>query len=236
MKIIFEGAKIVFGDRRLWPFLWRPWVLSGVLFLAVLLGGYVFWLPYAGALAGRLGLPDWVGASLGTVLYAVVWWFASGVVFLFLAGILSSLLWDELSRQVELRLTGTFADRAPGCAGQAWDTLVRLPFSAAIALGTLLLGWTCLGITGVLLAGWLGVYDYSACAYVRRSILFPSQFFRVLRSPSWAGFALGSGFITLLPFVNVFLFPALVAGGTMLCLEGEENRKAKPSSGSDSYL
>lgn len=230
MGYILAGIKIVFGDRRLWPYLWRPWVLSGLLFTGVLIGGYVFWLPYAGDLAARLGLPEWVGASLGTLLYALVWWFASGVVFLFIAGILSSLLWDEVSRQVELRLTGRYADRSPGCAGQGWDTLIRLPFTASIAVATLVLGWTCLGVTGVVLAGWLGLYDYTACAYVRRSVLFPSQFIRAFRSPSWVGFALGSGFITLLPFLNVLLFPALVAGGTILCMEGEDGWNAKPSS------
>lgn len=229
MGYIVDGIRIVFGDRRLWPFLWRPWVLSGVLFTVVLVAGYLFWLPQAGALASRLGLPEWVGATLGTFLYAVVWFFASGVVFLFLAGILSSLLWDDLSKQVELRVTGRFADRAPGCAGQAWDTLIRLPFAGFIALSTLLLGWTCLGFTGIVLAGWLGLYDYSACAYVRRGLLFPSQFFRAMRSRAWLGFALGSGTITLMPFLNVLLFPALVAGGTLLCLEGEENGNAKPS-------
>lgn len=203
------------------PFLWKPWMWSLVIFLAVLALGYVIWLPVAASLAERWGVASWLGATVGTLLYAVFWFFASGVVFLSLAGLLSSLLWDGLSIAVEKIVRGHAADQAPALAGQIWDTVIRLPFVTFIVLATLLLGWSCFGVTGVVLAGWLGLYDYTACAYLRRRVNFIGQFFRVFRNRSWFGFALLSGLVTLIPFLNVLFLPALVAGGTLLCMDAE---------------
>lgn len=229
MGYVLRGMRMVFNEPRLRPFLWKPWVTSLIIFLAVLVLGFALWVPVAAGLATSLGLPGWLGAGLGAVLYGLLWWFAAGVVFLFFAGILSSLLWDRLSAEVE-SLAGVSNSRTPpGCGLQLWDTLLRLPFTFLIAAATLIVGWTCLGLTGVLLAGWLSLYDYTACAYVRRHILFSRQFFRVFRNPSWPGFALASGLITLLPFVNVLLMPALVAAGTLLCADAEHDRRHSPA-------
>ncbi|MBX7133636.1 MAG: EI24 domain-containing protein [Fimbriimonadaceae bacterium] len=222
MRYVLRGIELAFGDRRLRPFLWKPWLWSLLIFLCVLVVGYLIWLPFSASLAQKWGVSAWLGATLGTVIYAVFWIFASGVVFLSLAGLLSSLLWDGLSIEVEKIERGYAADRAPALAGQIWDTLIRLPFVVFIVLSTLLFGWTCFGTAGVLLAGWLGLYDYTACAYLRRQVNFVGQFGRVFRSRAWFGFAVLAGLVTLIPFLNVLFLPALVAGGTLLCMNAED--------------
>lgn len=222
-----RGLNLVTQNRELWSTIWKPWLISALLFFAILIGGFLLWVPIAGNLAERWGVTRIVGTSIGTAVYAVVWWFVSGVVYLGLTGLASSLLWDKLSQKIELFERGVFARSAPSFGWQVYDTLIRLPFTIFIVFGSLLFGWFCFGIIAIGLAGWLGLFDYSACAYIRRNILFTKQFMVAPRAPGALGFILISGLITLMPVVNVLLLPAMVAGGTLLCL-AERKRAMAP--------
>jgi hypothetical protein len=92
--------------------------------------------------------------------------------------------------------------------------------SLFIAFATILLGWLFFGIVGVVLAGWLGLLDYTSNAFARRGILIDRQFSSVRKLPGWGGFLVSAGVVALFPFLNVLLLPALVAGGTILCGKG----------------
>lgn len=187
---------------------------SAAFSLATIVAGYLLLGPWMREVAESAGLGGRAAAWLSGGLYALVWIVIAGPVFFALAGFTSSLFWDGLSREVERRLGIAPPKRGPGVAAQAFDTIVRLPFTLAIAFFSLVLG----GIVAVpvVLVGWLSLYDFTAPASVRRGVLFPRQFRQAWRSEGAIGFALGCGLISLFPLINVLLMPALVAGGTAL--------------------
>jgi uncharacterized protein involved in cysteine biosynthesis len=166
-------------------------------------------------------------AGLGNLLFAFVLILFSGTLYLTLAGLLSSLLWDRLSVEVEREAGFVPAQTKVGCATTVGDTVVRGLFSFFIAVAAFGCGWLCFGVIALGLAGWLGLYDYSASAFLRRGVSFPGQFVRAPGLPGALGFALVSGLLTLIPLLNVLSLPALVAGGTLLVAESEKSL-AKP--------
>jgi uncharacterized protein involved in cysteine biosynthesis len=178
-------------------------------------------VPWIEGLLARWDLMPQVGFGVGSVLYAVAIWFFGGVLYLALSGVLSSLLWDRLSMEVERGIRGTAALQSVGCVGTLWDTVLRGTFSCAIAVASFAFGCCTFGIAGVLLAGWLGLLDYTASPFIRRGVLFTGQFGRVFSLKGWRSFAIGAGVITLAPLVNVLLLPAMVVGGTLLYLDSE---------------
>lgn len=137
--------------------------------------------------------------------------------YLGIAGILSSFLWEKLSVEIEkLECSLPETSTSPGVGGVVYDTAIRGALSLLIAILTLATGWLCFGAVGIFLAGFLGLLDYTSCAFARRGILIDRQFGHVRQLEGWRSFLVASGFVSLFPFVNVLMLPALVAGGTLL--------------------
>jgi uncharacterized protein involved in cysteine biosynthesis len=221
MRYLVRGFGILARNRHLWKYLVRPVLLSGLVFLAIVATGYVILVPRVADLLAGLGVPGWLSTGGATLLYAVLWLFLSGIVFLGIASLFSSLMWDGLSMEVE-RLE--FGD--PGGEPARWpvalgDIIRRGAFSLTVAALGIGCGWVLFGSVAVFLTGVLGLFDYTASAYLRRGISFPEQMARVGRCPGWAGFMLVAGVVTLIPFVNVLMLPAMVAGGTLMAAESE---------------
>jgi len=219
---------MVASEPKLWPYVWKPMLWSLVIFLAVLISGGFVVVPWAESLAKSWGVAEFVGGAVGVVLYVVFWWFAAGIVYLGIAGLLSSVLWDRLSLEVEELVGSPPSGKGPGCLAAFLDTLYRLPFTVVIVFLSVVLGWACFGLVGVLLAGFLSLFDLTACAYFRRGVLFPGQWSRVFKAREWTGFALCCGVVSVIPFINVLLLPSMVAGGTLLCRDAESKNGAKP--------
>jgi uncharacterized protein involved in cysteine biosynthesis len=83
-----------------------------------------------------------------------------------------------------------------------------------------MLGWLGL-LASAVVAGVLGLVEFSAPAYARRGVLYPAQL-RVLRLRAALGFGVCTGLVSLLPLIFVLAMPAMVVGGTILCREGEK--------------
>ncbi len=217
MRHFADGLRLVLRDRTLWPFIWKPLLWTLVAFLFVVVAGWFILVPWVTSLVQSWGFAGSVGIVGGSALYIVLWFFVSGPVFLALAGLLSSLLWDRLGSEVEIREFGRSATEQISRLELVSDTIFRGLFSVFVAVCTLAFGWMCFGIFAVVLAAWLGLLDYSAGAFIRRGVIYPTQNISVWSCPGWFSFSLISGLITLIPFVNVMLVPVLVAGGTLLC-------------------
>jgi uncharacterized protein involved in cysteine biosynthesis len=85
----------------------------------------------------------------------------------------------------------------------------------------------------VLVAGWVGVLDYTSPAFLRYNRTVGEQWPVGTKMKGWFGFQIGAGLLSLLPFVNVLMLPALVAGGTSMAvrsgvLNGPGARKEEP--------
>jgi CysZ protein len=228
MQAFLQGAAYVFGEPRLRPYVWRPMLVAAVLFVAITVLAYMWIVPWVQDWIQRMGVEATSSQTLGTVLFFVLWWLISSTLYLGLAGLLSSFLWERLSREIEV-LEGTLPDPEvrPGCGAAAYDTILRAGLSLAIGIGIVLLGWVCFGLVAAFLAGWLGLLDFTASAYARRGILLDRQIGRARRLPDAKSFLLTTGMIGLFPFFNVLLLPALVAGGTILCAKGESGTQAR---------
>lgn len=210
---------MVFGNRKFWPFLWRPMLASGVAFLMIFTLGYMIVVPRLAGQLDRLGLGERVTGGTAAVAYALLWWLLSGVIFVTMAGLLSSILWDRLSYEVERTVHDSPPKQDTNYREWLADALPRTAFAFLIFCGSLGCFW--IPPISVLLASWLCLYDYTASPYLRRDVSFIRQFGRVFGCKGWPTFALTCGLLTLLPLINVLILPALVAGGTLMVAESE---------------
>lgn len=222
MGHLLKGMRYVFAEKRLRPYVWGPMAIAGGLFVLITFLAYVWITPWVQDWLSRVGIDRAYSALIGGVAFFVIWWLISMTLYLGLAGILSSFLWEKLSIEVE-RLEGTLPaeSASPGCGGTVYDTILRGILSIFIAIFTLLTGWLCFGVVGIFLAGFLGLLDYSSCAFARRGVLIDRQFGAVRKCKGWKSFLIASGAVALFPFINVLMLPALVAGGTLLATSRE---------------
>lgn len=201
-------------------------VLAGAIYIAISILAY-FWLaPMAQGWIEGIPLLGNLSGLLGTLAFIVFWWLVSSILYLGIAGILSSFFWERLSREIEI-LEGTLPspEAKVGCGGTLFDTAIRGFVSVFVALSTVLLGWLFFGAVGIVFAGWLGLLDYTSCAFARRSILIDRQFGAVYKCKGWGSFLFVSGVISFFPLVNVVMLPVMVAGGTVLCGRSFGNQK-----------
>jgi uncharacterized protein involved in cysteine biosynthesis len=132
------------------------------------------------------------------------------------------MLWEKLSLEVEFMTTGNRIETKLSTSKIVGDSVLRGSVALGVAMLSLCCGWTFFGIPAILLAGWMGLYDYTSSAYMRRGIVFADQPRQVRLLPGRFGFLVGSGLITLIPLLNVVMLPCLVAAGTLMVVEGEK--------------
>lgn len=233
MRHILEGIALVFRERKLWPFIWKPMLLAAAVYIAIVVVGAAAIVPVFESVLGRFGMdpPDAsreqsIMAGIAYVFYGLMLWFFSGILFLAISSIFSSFIWEKLSSEVDEHF-GFPSEIAKHRLGTlALDSAVRLAISMFVMIGSLLTGWACLGIIGVIWAGWLGLHDYTCASYMRAGKPLWVQIRDVYRLNGWLSFQLVSGLLTLVPFLNVLLLPGLVAGGTLMYSRSQD---ANPS-------
>ena len=217
MGPLLRGFGYMSKNPKLWRYAWGPVILTVLLYVALLVVLQVSIRPLVDNLA-----PDSVPilSSLpivGGIVLFLLWLVAANFVIIAISSLFSGLLWGKLSLTVENDLYGHAPDVRLGCLPQVKDMVLRL-FQAAIAVVLLIpFGWL-----GAVIAGFLGLVEFSAPAYARRGVLYPAQL-RVLRLRPALGFGIGSGLLSLIPFVFVLVMPALVVGATIMVRESEKS-------------
>lgn len=224
MQFIVQGIGLVFGNRKFWPYVWRPMLISAAILFAIIGIGYWLVVPTGDRFMAARGLDSWFTGGLLRLGYAVIWWFLAGVVFASLGGLLSSFVWEELSLMVEREVDPNAPSHKLKGQEILADALSRGAFAICIFLGTCACFWFPIG--AVVLSAWLCLYDYTASAYIRRQVLFPSQFRKAFGVRGSATFAVSAGILTLVPLLNVIALPGLVAGGTLMLAEHERRTRA----------
>lgn len=214
---------MVFLDRRYWRYILIPWMWSTLIFFGVVLLGYIAVVPWLrGVVDSRLGSGSGLSGFVQTLVslsYFVLWIFLAGFVFLLITSITSSFLWDELSQKVEEQITGQPGRKSTLPTSRiVSDSISRGVFAILIAILSLFCGWVIPFVVPVILAGWLGVLDYSSSAFLRYDRTVGQQWPVATKMKGWFGFQVASGLLSLLPFVNVLMLPALVAGGTAMAV------------------
>lgn len=230
---------MVFRDRRYWRYILVPWFWSTLIFLSVVVIGYFALVPWIqSVIEARLGpSSETTGLlkSLVAIAYMAIWFFLGGFVFITITSLTSSFLWDDLSQRIEEDITGVPGRKSTLPTGRiVVDSLSRGVFSILIAIASLFCGWVLPFVGPVLLAGWLGVLDYTSSAFLRYDRTVGQQWPVAMKMKGWFGFLVGSGLLSLLPFINVLLLPGLVAGGTVMAVRSGQlgHREISSRSGS----
>ena len=226
---------MVFRDRRYWRYILVPWFWSTLIFFSVVVIGYFALVPWIqSVIEARLGpSSETTGLlkSLVAIAYMAIWFFLAGFVFITITSLTSSFLWDDLSQRIEEDITGVPGRKSTLPTGRiVVDSLSRGVFSILIAIASLFCGWVLPFVGPVLLAGWLGVLDYTSSAFLRYDRTVGQQWPVAMKMKGWFGFLVGSGLLSLLPFINVLLLPGLVAGGTVMAVRSGQLGHSRMSS------
>jgi CysZ protein len=215
----------------LWGFVALPVVLAVVMvFLGIVLGVFVGARVEARVAPAPGNMPVWVELPVSLLLWTAI--LGSGVFLgLGIALALASPALDLLSRQVEARVRGRAGDSGKGLRWEAAQALLGSLYFLAAAPGVFLLG--LIPVVGPLLSlAWGGravAFQMTDPALARRGLSFADKrrWHRSWQAES-LGFGLAGMVGLLVPFANLFLGPALVAGGTLLVLDLEDVDAERP--------
>jgi len=237
------GFAIILRSPRLWPLAALPVALAVLLiFLGAVLG--VFLIPRVEAEFAPIPgtRPVWFELPTSLLLWTAV--LGSGVFLgLGVALLLAAPILEQLSRQVEARVRGTAVDSGRGLVWEIVQSLRAGLYFLVAAPGVFLLG--LIPIIGPFLSAlWGGravAYQMTDSALTRRGLGFKGRW-RWHREwlPESQGFGLAGMVGLLVPFANLLLGPALVAGGTLLVLalepvspgtDDEQRSEGEPTDG-----
>lgn len=215
----------------LWALAALPVVLAVVLvFLGLVLGVFVGARVEARFAPAPGSVPVWVELPVSLLLWTAT--LGSGVFLgLGMALALASPVLDRLSRQVEGRARGRAGDSGRGFRWEAAQALRGSLYFLAAAPGVFLLG--LIPVVGPFLSvAWGGravAFQMTDPALTRRGLSFREKrlWHRAWRAESM-GFGLAGMMGLLVPFANLLLGPALVAGGTLLVLDLEDVDAERP--------
>ncbi len=215
----------------LWPFAALPVVLAVVLvFLGFVLGVFAGVRVAARFAPAPGSVPVWVELPTSLLLWTAT--LGSGVFLgLGVALALASPILDRLSRQVEDRARGRATDSGKGFRWEAAQAFRGSLYFLAAAPGVFLLG--LIPVVGPFLSvAWGGravAFQMTDPALTRRGLSFREKrlWHRAWRAESM-GFGLAGMVGLLVPFANLVLGPALVAGGTLLVLDLEDVDAERP--------
>jgi uncharacterized protein involved in cysteine biosynthesis len=214
------------------PSLWPLFVLPAFLALVLLVAGL------------RLGLflGPWVEAHLGPAPESTAPWVVGlSAVLLRLATVgvsmalgfglalaLTAPVLEQVSRRVEAKVRGESVDQGRGLGFEAREAAIGgLYFLGAAALAFLI---GLIPIAGPPLAALWAAYalafQLTDPALTRRGLSFREKraWHRAHRAES-EGFGLAGLVAMLVPFANLFLGPAMAAGGTLLVLDAEARER-----------
>lgn len=207
-----RGCGLLLKTPRLWGLTIAP--LLGAVLAYILLGALCgFWLvPRIEALLG-----EW--ALLGKFGALVLWLLLFPPLFLALVGAGTGIVFEPLAREVEAIATGKSPAVIPLTTPQTLgDSLCRLLLNLTLSSLAFVLGLFLGPIPGVIAAAIIGVLDYTSVVYLRQGMRLKEQRrdFRAHFRTHLLGFGLVAGLLALVPFVGIFFYPALIAGGTLL--------------------
>lgn len=209
MQTLLSSFRLVVGRKDLRPYLWKPLIISLVVYIisvvlttAVLTAAFAAWLGPWGYMAGVVALI----AAL----------FFSGPIFLALSSVVSSFHWDPLGRKVE-EICGLPKEFVGLTAGQmVIDTGLRILFALVMLGFIVVLSFTPLIWVGWILAGLLAFNDFTGVPYQRRGRIMPGTFFMAFKQKGAMPLFAACVVLSALPFLMLLLHPVMACAGTLV--------------------
>lgn len=225
MQFVLKGTQLIYKNPELRRYLVKPLLWSIFLYIVISITSSTLAVgPLSGLLSRLDFIPDHLTIWIARILFFIGWSFIAGPIFFGLNGMLSTILWDELSLKVEQMTSGDShtPNTLPGI-GTVWsDAIRRLPLSLGIGILSFLLGIFGAGWLSIWPVGWLCLYDFTSPAYARRRTFYPAQKAAAKKLRYGMSFALTCGLISLFPLLNLALLPGCVAGATLLVRANED--------------
>jgi CysZ protein len=225
-----------FGFLLKRPGLWGFAILPVLLAVVLVVVGLVLALFAAPRVEARLApapgtVPVWAELVTSLLLWTAI--LGTGVFLgLGIALALTAPALEVLSSHVEARVRGRTGAGPRGTAWEAWQALKGSLYFLAAAPGVFLLG--LIPLVGPFLAvvwgSWALAFQMTDPPLSRRGLSFAQKrrWHRTWR-PESVGFGLAGMVALLVPFANLILAPALVAGGTLLVLDLEDLELGEPA-------
>ncbi len=223
VQVLTRSFRLVFGQKSLRPYLWRPLAVSlAIYFLSVAITTVVL----SAAFAAWLG--PWGYMAGAAALIAAL--FFSGPIFLALSSLVSSFHWDPLGRKVE-ELCGAGTEFPGLTKGQmVVDTFLRIIAAVVIVVPAVIFAFTPLIWVGWILSGLLAFNDFTGVAYQRRGEIMPGTFFKALKQKGAFVLLLACIVLSALPVLMLLLHPVMACAGTLLVSGAKLNEPGLASS------
>lgn len=223
MDYVLRGTKLVFGDRSLRKYLFKPFFWTVLIYFTISFTAASLAVgPLSRALDWLGFIPDNWTVWIARILFFIAWSFIGGPIFFGINGMLSSLLWEDLSHAAEEKVYGSAPFHRTGFRAAWSDTFRRLPLTIGVTILSFFLGIFGVGWASLWPVGWLCLYDFTASAYARRAVYYPEQKAASKRIKKGFSFALSCGLVSLFPLVNLVLLPGCVVGATLLVRDDEQ--------------
>lgn len=220
-----RGIALILRTPRLWGVCFKPFILALFVYFAFGIAAGMLLLPHLTnwlqTLPGGNGLATLAGGA-AIILWIVLFPF----LFVLFGGIFFGFAFEAVAEAVEATVMGgELPPRHKFSFGAALgDTLLRLFLSLSLGLAAFLLSFPLGPLPGIVVAGIIGLLDYTAPAFLRRGKMLRPQVRRLFGPPDLRtlSFALAVALLSLIPFLGVLLLPGLIAGGTLLTMEKEK--------------
>lgn len=232
MGPIWEAFRLFAKHRRLWQYALKPQLITAAIFFVLLL---IAWLlvvaPIQSSLANLLPGKEseaTMGALRGVSYFVVfgMWLILAALLYIAVATMMSALLWERLSLEVETILYGDGPSKAHPMHVIAVDSGSRL--FLVFSVGLLSLCASAIPFLPVFMAGYPATLDYTATAYSRRGVMLRGQMRSVYRVPGIWPFHLMASLISVIPIVNLLMLPIMVTAGTILVVRHERGMPSLP--------
>lgn len=211
---LLRAFRVVLTTPRLRVLAVRPLLWSLALYVVMWVVAWVglSWLVvrWTGAEGSLAVVATLVSGALA--LLAATW--LAGYLFVAVLGVVSSFLWDAISRHVD----GPRAHEPLSAIRLVGDAAARLALAGVVTAGVL--AWSLLSggsfLPALLGAALLGLLDFTAPAFLSRGVTLGRQV-GLLPCLSWeaAWLALAVGVLALLPLLAALFAPVLVVAGTL---------------------
>jgi uncharacterized protein involved in cysteine biosynthesis len=229
MEQLLRGIRYSWSQKGLRKYFWKPFFWTLVIYVAFMVSLRILITPHLQNWYGMTGIdwqpPAWAWQVLITFLFI----FISSAVFYGINGLLSGLVWDDLSQKAEEMYYGDAPKGNTTFGKSVSDTLKRTPYSLGMSFLGMIGGFTPFGILSVWAVGKMSRIDFASPAMARRGVYYPEQKNYSARLKNAQSYQWAVGVLSLFPLVNLVCLPGCIIGATFLVRDNERALTSRSS-------